>query len=238
MNLKKLLDSGKSFIYIKNSSGPKMESCGTPVTIGNVLDAVSFNSTNCSLFRDLAPIPPESLHLSLHGPSPHLFWSPPPPVSGRGPAHGYSWNRYQWHSVNMANPPPSSFLYFQRDGQHPSSLVKRYRLAKICAECFYLRHLFWNTSSMWNIPLVTFQDSVAYSSTLTTLLLEIRIFVFLLIVFVFQMFFSASNAPLALLILVLISASVFPSFVTLAPRYVNYATSSMSCSPSLIGSAV
>ena len=39
MNLKKLLDSGKSFIYIKNSSGPKMEPCGTPVTICNVLDA-------------------------------------------------------------------------------------------------------------------------------------------------------------------------------------------------------
>ena len=50
MNLKKLLDSGKSFIYIKNSSGPKMEPCGTPVTIDNVLDAVSFNSTNYSLF--------------------------------------------------------------------------------------------------------------------------------------------------------------------------------------------
>ena len=52
MNLKKLLDSGKSFIYniITNGSGPKMEPCGTPVTIGNVLDAVSFNSINCSLF--------------------------------------------------------------------------------------------------------------------------------------------------------------------------------------------
>ena len=35
--MKKLLDSGKSFIYIKNSSGPtKMEPCGTPVTICNV----------------------------------------------------------------------------------------------------------------------------------------------------------------------------------------------------------
>ena len=48
MNLKKLLDSGKS--VKKNSSGPKMEPCGTPVTIDNVLDAVSFNSINCSLF--------------------------------------------------------------------------------------------------------------------------------------------------------------------------------------------
>ena len=47
------------------------------------------------------------------------------------------------------------------------------------------------------------------------------------------MFFRAANAPLALLILVLISASVFPSFVTLAPRYVNSVTLCMSCSPSL-----
>ena len=101
-----------------------------------------------------------------------------------------------------------------------------------------LRHLFWNTSSMWHIPLVTFQDSAAYSSTLSTLLLNMRIFVFLLIIFVFQMFFRAANAPLALLILVLISASVFPSFVTLAPRYVNSVTSYMSCSQSLTGCTV
>ena len=50
MNLKKLLDSEKSFIHIKNSSGNKMDPCGSPVTICNVLDAVSFYSTNCSLF--------------------------------------------------------------------------------------------------------------------------------------------------------------------------------------------
>ena len=50
MNLKKLLNSEKSFIHIKNSSGPKMEPCGSPVTICNVLDAVSFYSTNCSPF--------------------------------------------------------------------------------------------------------------------------------------------------------------------------------------------
>ena len=66
--------------------------------------------------------------------------------------------------------------------------------------------------------------------TLSTLLLKMRIFVFLLIIFVFQMFFRAANAPLAVLILVLISASVFPSFVTLAPRYVNSVTSSIYCS--------
>ncbi len=103
---------------------------------------------------------------------------------------------------------------------------------------FLLRHLFWKTSSMWHTPLATFQDSAARSSTLRTFLLKIRIFVFLLIIFVFQMFFRATNAHLALLILVLISASVFPYFVTFAPRYVNCVTSSMSCSLSLTGSAV
>ena len=101
-----------------------------------------------------------------------------------------------------------------------------------------LRHLFWNTSNMWHIPLVTFQDSAAYSSTLSMLLLKMRIFVFLLIIFVFQMFFRAANAPLALLIIVLSLASVFPSFVTFAPTYVNSVMSSMSCSPSLTWSAV
>ena len=45
------------------------------------------------------------------------------------------------------------------------------------------------------------------------LLLKMHIFIFLLIFFVFQMFLRAENAPLALLIIVLISAAVFPSFV-------------------------
>ena len=57
-----------------------------------------------------------------------------------------------------------------------------------------LRHLFWNTSSMWHIPSVTFQDSAEYSSMLSTLLLKMHIFVFLLIIFVFQMFFRAANS--------------------------------------------
>ena len=91
---------------------------------------------------------------------------------------------------------------------------------KVCR--ILLRHLFWNTSSMW----------------LSTLLLIMRIFVFLLIIFVFHMFFRAANAFLALLILVLNSAPVFPYFVTLAPRYVNYVKTSMSWSPRLTGSAV
>ena len=94
---------------------------------------------------------------------------------------------------------------------------------------------------MWHIPLVTFQHSAAYNSILSALLLKMRNFVFLLIVFVFHNYVLQSrkiNAPLALLILVFISASVFPSVVTLAPRYVNSVTSSMSCSPSLTGCAV
>ena len=41
-----------------------------------------------------------------------------------------------------------------------------------------LRHLFWKTSPMWHIPLVIFQHFTAYSSTLSTLLLKMRIFVF------------------------------------------------------------
>ena len=101
-----------------------------------------------------------------------------------------------------------------------------------------LRYLFWNTSSLWHNSLVTFQYSAAYSSTLSTLLLKMRIFVFLLIIFVFQMFFRTANDPLALLIHVLISASVFPSFVILARRYVNSVSFSQCCSPSLTGSAV
>ena len=80
---------------------------------------------------------------------------------------------------------------------------------------------------MWHVPLVTFQNSAAYISTFITLLLKMRIFVFLLIVFVFQMFFRAANAPLALLIILLFSASVLPSFVTLALRYVNSVASSV-----------
>ena len=88
-----------------------------------------------------------------------------------------------------------------------------------------------------HICLLSLPKTAAYSSTLSTLVLKMRIFVFLLIIFVFQMFFSAANAPLSSLILVLISASVFPSLVTLPPRYVNSVTSSMSCSR-LTGSAV
>ena len=130
----------------------------------NLLSPISENN-NCS--HAAAPTPPESLHLFLHGPSPCLFWSSPPPVSGSGPAHGYSWNRCRWHYVNMANPPPSSFFTSNEMGSTPvrswsSALVILFG-QKMCRILLKnLRHLFWNTSSMWHIPLVTFKDSAAW----------------------------------------------------------------------------
>ena len=68
------------------------------------------------------------------------------------------------------------------------------------------------------MPLVTFHDSAAYSSTLKTLFLNRWILVLLLIILVFQMFFNAANAPLALLVLALSSESELPSVVILALR--------------------
>ena len=43
INLNVLLTLGRSFIYIRKSSGPKTEPCGTPVVIVPVGDDVSFN---------------------------------------------------------------------------------------------------------------------------------------------------------------------------------------------------
>ena len=169
----------------------------------------------------------ESLHPSLNGSSPRLFWASPPPVSGWGPAHGYSWNGCRWHFVYMPNPPHLLFFTSNEMGSIPvhSGSAALDILFSQKMRRILLRHLFCNTSSTWHIPVVTLQDPATYSSTISTLLLKMRIFVFLLIFIVFRMFFRAANA---LLILVLISASV------LAPRYVNSVTSSMSRSPSLL----
>ena len=52
------------------------------------------------------------------------------------------------------------------------------------------------------------------------------------------MLFSDANAPLALLILALTSTSGAPSNVTLVPRHVNSATSSVAILFSIIGSVV
>ena len=154
---------------------------------------------------------------------PHVSWSSPPPVSGGGPAHGYSWNECRWHSVNMPNPPPPFFTSNEM-GSIP-----------VCS---------WSSASEFCSPklcvlvLDYFQD-VAYSFGHFPRLCSIRsmhcswkwvsLFSFWYY-FVFQMFFRAANIPLPFLILV----SVFPSFVTLDTRYLN----SMHYSQILTGSAV
>ena len=51
MNLKKLLDSEKSFIHIKNSSGPKMEPCA----VDPQLQFVMF-SMLCRFIHKLLPV--------------------------------------------------------------------------------------------------------------------------------------------------------------------------------------
>jgi len=47
---KKLEDSGRSLIYNKNSTGPRVEPCGTPQVICILSDWTSFAKTNCCLF--------------------------------------------------------------------------------------------------------------------------------------------------------------------------------------------
>ena len=169
-------------------------------------------------------------HHSLYGHYPYLFGRPHRPVSGgiqRKATLGIdvggillTWPIHLHRLFFTSGELRIGYLVWPKDVQNSSkALVLE-----------YFPHVTHSFSHL--------QDSAAYSNTLITLFLKMRIFVFLLIIFVFQMFFRAANAPLALLIVVLISASVFPSFVTLAPRYVNSVTSSMSCSPSLTGSAV
>ena len=108
----------------------------------------------------------------------------------------------------MPSPPPSSFLYLSRDGQHPSSLVE------LCIGYFVWPKDVQNSSKALVLEYFPHVPYIFHS----TLLLKTCIFVFLLIIFVFQMFFKSRKCSPCL---VLISASVFPSFVTLAPRYVN-----------------
>ena len=42
---------------------------------------------------------------------------PPRSLDITGPAHGYSWNGCQWHSVDMSNPSPSAAFDPKRDGR-------------------------------------------------------------------------------------------------------------------------
>ena len=77
----------------------------------------------CQL-RDLAPTPPESLHLSLHVYPSRVFRSPPP-ISDWGPAHGHTWYRRQRH--NLLTLPVHlhlCFFYFWRNGHHSNSIVE------------------------------------------------------------------------------------------------------------------
>ena len=64
----------------------------------------------------------------------------------------------------MVNPPPSFAFTSNEMGSIPvrswsSTLVILFG-QKMCM--ILLRHFFWNTSSMWHIPLVTFQDCSIY----------------------------------------------------------------------------
>ena len=45
--LNRLLARGRSFIYVINKSGARIEPCGTPVDMCAVLEIVSFKSANC-----------------------------------------------------------------------------------------------------------------------------------------------------------------------------------------------
>ena len=44
-----VIPSGKSFIYIKNKSGPNTDPCGTPEFIFLQLEVRPFKTTPCSL---------------------------------------------------------------------------------------------------------------------------------------------------------------------------------------------
>ena len=45
-----LLACAKSFMYMMNNSGPKIEPCGTPVVIDNIFDLILSISVYCLRF--------------------------------------------------------------------------------------------------------------------------------------------------------------------------------------------
>ena len=163
----------------------------------------------------------------------------PSSITGRGPAHGYSCIYVGGILLTCPIHTHLNFFTSNEMGSVPvrswSSVLDILFGQKMCR--LLLKHLFWNTSSMWHIPLVTFQDSAAYSSTLSTLLLKMRIFVFLLIIFVCHVLHSRKCSS-CLVDPCLDFSLCVPSFVTLAPTYVNSVSSPRYCSPSLTGSAV
>ena len=44
------VDSGKSFIYMINNNGPRIDPCGTPIVKGKISDLLSSISVYCFLF--------------------------------------------------------------------------------------------------------------------------------------------------------------------------------------------
>ena len=96
-------------------------------------------------------------------------------MSGWSPAYGNSWNG----GIMLTCPIHLQLSFFTANEmgiitvRSWSSALDIVFCQNMCRK--HLRHLFWNTSSMWHIPLVTFQASAAYSSTLSTLLLKMRI---------------------------------------------------------------
>ena len=49
IDLKNVLTSGMSFMYINKRSGPNVDPCGTPVERANTSDVMQFISTYCDL---------------------------------------------------------------------------------------------------------------------------------------------------------------------------------------------
>ena len=50
--VKMLVAFAKSFMYMMNNSGPKIEPCGTPVVIDNIFDLILLISVYCLHFLD------------------------------------------------------------------------------------------------------------------------------------------------------------------------------------------
>ena len=116
---------------------------------------------SAAIFAIRSRISPVSPHFSLHGSSPRLFWSSPPPICSWGPAHSYSWNGCRWHSVDMPNISPSSFLL--TSNKICCIPVRSCRSAldilfgqKMCI--ILLRHLFWNSSYLIYCTLYCYTD--------------------------------------------------------------------------------
>ena len=49
INIKNVLTSGRSIMYIRKRSGPNINPCGTPVEIANTFDVMPFISTYCDI---------------------------------------------------------------------------------------------------------------------------------------------------------------------------------------------